>query len=90
MPLEADPNSPYVRDHVLDGGPMNRLERSDVDPIVAALNHYRRHVRSTDDYPSYEFRQNQLDRIHETPRQVLGPRARGLIVLRVVGGLWQP
>ena len=46
--------------------PMNPLERSDVDLIVAALNHYKHHVRSTEDYPSYEFRQDQLDRIDET------------------------
>ena len=45
---------------------MNPLERSDVDLIVAALNYYKHHVRSTGDYPSYEFRQEQLDRIDET------------------------
>ena len=50
---------------------MNPLERSDVDLIVAALNHYKHHVRSTDDYPSYEFRQDQLDRIDETLRRFL-------------------
>ena len=41
-------------------GPMNPLERSDVDLIVAALNHYKRHVRATDDHPSYEFREMVL------------------------------
>ena len=46
-------------------GPMNPLERSDVDLIVAALNYYKHQVQSTD-YPSYELRQEQLDRIDET------------------------
>lgn len=44
---------------------MNPLERSDVDLIVAALNYYKHQVQSTD-YPSYELRQEQLDRIDET------------------------
>ena len=44
----------------------NPLERSDVDLIVAALNYYKDQVRSYDNYPSYEFRQAQLDRIDET------------------------
>ncbi len=47
-------------------GPMNPLERSDVDLIVTALNYYKDRVRSTDAYPSYELRQEQLDRIEET------------------------
>lgn len=42
------------------------LERSDVDLIVSALNYYKDRVRSTDAYPSYEFRQEQLDRIDGT------------------------
>ena len=42
------------------------LERSDVDLIVAALKHYKFHIWSTDDYPSHEFRQAQLDRVDET------------------------
>ena len=45
---------------------MNPLERSDVDLIVTALDYYKHQVRSTDIYPSYEFRQEQLDRIDET------------------------
>ena len=45
---------------------MTRLERSDVDLIVAALNYYKDRVRSYDSYPSHEFRQAQLDRIDET------------------------
>lgn len=45
---------------------MNPLERSDVDLIVTALNYYKDRVRSTDAYPSYELRQEQLDRIEET------------------------
>lgn len=58
---------------------MNPLERCDVELIVAALNHYKFHVRSTDYYPSYEFRQEQLDRIDETLGRFL-TIARGLLV----------
>lgn len=47
-------------------GQMNPLERCDVELIVSALNHYKHHVRNSEDYPSYEFRQEQLDRINET------------------------
>ena len=45
---------------------MNPLERSDVDLIVSALRYYKDRVRSMDAFPSFEFRQEQLDRIDET------------------------
>ena len=45
---------------------MNPLERSDVELIVTALNYYKDQMRSADSYPSYEFRQEQLERIDET------------------------
>ncbi len=44
---------------------MNPLERSDIDLIEEALNYYKHQVRSTD-YPTYQLRQRQLDRIDET------------------------
>lgn len=49
---------------------MNPLEPSDIDLIVEALNHYKHRVQSTD-YPTYQFRQEQLNRIDETLDRLL-------------------
>ena len=40
-----------------------RLNESDLDTIIGSLEHYKTNVENYDQYPSYEFKLKQLERV---------------------------
>lgn len=40
-----------------------QLTKDDFDVIIESLTHYKMHIENYGDYPSYEAKQRQLDRV---------------------------
>ncbi len=47
-----------------------QLNDSDFDVIVDSLKHYKMNIENYKDYPSYEFKQKQLQRVESAMRKI--------------------
>jgi hypothetical protein len=46
------------------------LNESDFDVIISSLDHYKMNINNYDKYPSYEFKQAQLQRVESAIAKV--------------------
>jgi hypothetical protein len=46
------------------------LNESDFDVIIDSLNHYKMNIENYGEYPSYELKQKQLERVGSAIRKV--------------------
>jgi wobble nucleotide-excising tRNase len=47
-----------------------QLNDSDFDVILSSLKHYKTNIQNYSEYPSYEFKQQQLERVDNAMRKI--------------------
>jgi hypothetical protein len=48
----------------------DELNKADFETILEALKHYEMHIENYSDYPSYEFKQQQMERVESAMRKM--------------------